>query len=409
MPAHDGPSSSYGAVGDTAGRRPSYTNQDDAGRKEAAWEWRGNPWWLMFEVVKLYGRQLLMLITIVTAVFTSKEFLMICDSRVTGLFTAGVCEYSKAYVRCFPLLALVVSLLSACRVFLFLRVFYQMLKRGILIQFDNFPPYKDPLFQLLCFCMSQAVLHFILNICTAWGIQANLNVKDKQSVIKADEFQESVNQLAVFYIVPTILFFALFYSAYDISELVLPFCKYFEDDPQSALHDVKNLTVISELEAMITVQADVLAGVGYCNMDTYCARFAERAEHEDVQKSPMQLSEWRLSSAWWPARVLLDFRITGSDGTQFKRAWWAFIVPVVVITGFVAWFCCLLVRDKALDVASGQREDMAGLIVGVLMAALIVKLGAEFFIKVMVKPLAGFGFKKNLLKLHSEKKKVEDC
>lgn len=379
--------SSYGAADDTVAEK-----SDDK-----TWEYRGYPWRLMLDVGILFGRQYLMLISIVVTIFASRDYLMSCNPKETSTLTAVLCEYTKAHIRCFPLLALVVSLFASSRVYLFLRVYYRLLKRRVLIDFDTFPPYRDPLFKVMAFCLSQATCHFILNAATYYSM--SLSAKGMSNTVntaKDKEFQRWVYAFSLFYMVPSVLFFVLFYNAYDIAELTVPFSKYFEGDNEGSLLDAKELTIIAELTAMNVVNTDMLAEVcaeGPCTADSVYAKFVAQSLNENKKEHRIKsLSEWRLAATWWPAKLILDPRITGPESAAFRRSWYFFSVPLTCLMIFTAWYNAWVIKDKWDDVVSGQREDIAGIVVGLAIFMLIVRISYDFAKKTIWLPLTGYDF-----------------
>eukprot|EP00928_Gymnodinium_smaydae_P057972 TRINITY_DN4119_c0_g1_i1.p1 TRINITY_DN4119_c0_g1~~TRINITY_DN4119_c0_g1_i1.p1 ORF type:complete len:205 (+),score=29.32 TRINITY_DN4119_c0_g1_i1:77-691(+) len=178
-------------------------NEQMLERREWSWERRGHAWLLLLDVVALLGRQQMVLTFMVFTVTHSHEYMMSCDERKVGLPMAFLCEYTKAYVRCFPLLAAVVSLMIASRIYLYLRLYYQMLKRGVLVEFDKFEAYMDPMFIILLVMFAHACLHFVLNLGTSYSLSANL--RSSAQKIQAEEFQAQVTDFAVQYLGPAVL------------------------------------------------------------------------------------------------------------------------------------------------------------------------------------------------------------
>lgn len=377
-----GPSSSYGAVAS-----PS-----------RVWEWeaRGFPWKLSLQVVLLLGRQTVTLALIVYSVVQSDGCLMSCDPRRFGHPASWACEYSKAYVRCFPLVAIVVCLLIACRVYLYLRVYYRLLKRSILIKFDEFHPLSDPLFQILIFCISQAFFHFLLNFWTSYSLTGNV-VQDIYKM-SADQFQKQASEVMVFYMVPAALFFGSLYASYDVSEMVLPFSKFFSEDTGVALQSVSDMFIVPEGYAMLVVQEDIIGGLPTpVSTDEVFAEFSKRAkEMESARRaggqSPPTLSRWRLTATWWPARLLLDPRLTDEESSSFRRVWYLFSLLVVASVLFAIRFTCKVLKDKIDGVREGQTEDVAGFVVALVFTGMILVVAHELCVKALLRPFLGYTY-----------------
>merc|ERR1719199_522011 len=126
---------------------------------------------------------------------------MSCDSRKVGEYLAGGCEYTKAYVRCFPLLALVVALMVSCRQILQHRMYYELLKHGVLLDIENFSALADPLFQVVIWCALNATGHFVMDIVTAEHMVSH-DLKHIQGIVAQQSFMSEVKKIAAFYLVP---------------------------------------------------------------------------------------------------------------------------------------------------------------------------------------------------------------
>ncbi|CAK0814505.1 unnamed protein product, partial [Prorocentrum cordatum] len=112
----------------------------------------------------------------------------------------------KAYVRCFPILAVVVTLIVSSRQILQHRMYYQMLRHGMLLDIENFSAFSDPLFWIVVWCTLNAFLHFLVNVIHSSGsIEA----------MKSDSFMEEVETRVVFFVMPACLYLAFLYGSYD--------------------------------------------------------------------------------------------------------------------------------------------------------------------------------------------------
>lgn len=359
--------------------------------KDRTWEWesRGWPLYLLVQIIALIAQQWLTLVLIIFEVVWRYDYLLSCNPHEIGYGSAVLCEYSKAYVRCFPLLAVVVSIMVADRLYLYQRLYYQLLKRHCLIMFDKFSPLADPLFRILVFAFSQCLIHFGMMICHDQGINRQNITASGVSVAQSEAFQDQVNNIAIAYIVPGALFLSLLYASYDISEKVIPFNKYFEEDAEGALAQLKaHMVIIPEVTAMRCSQ-DVVIDPNGADEDPVFDSFIESCKNTPTPEKG--LSPWRLVSTWWPAKLLLSRNMTGDECRQFKRWWYFFAFPSAGLIMFALYIQCLCVYDKVLDCLGGQAStDWIAAVVDTLFAAGIFTWTWTFTSKTLVAPILHF-------------------
>merc|ERR1719282_901541 len=125
------------------------------------------------------------------------------------------------------------------------RIYYQMLRHGVLINFEPFRPWQDPLFWILAWCILNALPHFLLNIWHVHTVRACLLMGHAgcsesfmqltfSEAFSDTRFLHDAHKVAVFYFVPSVVFFLFLWTSYDINAALVPLSKYFEDDPEAA-------------------------------------------------------------------------------------------------------------------------------------------------------------------------------
>eukprot|EP00927_Polykrikos_kofoidii_P050566 TRINITY_DN44461_c0_g1_i1.p1 TRINITY_DN44461_c0_g1~~TRINITY_DN44461_c0_g1_i1.p1 ORF type:complete len:401 (+),score=31.71 TRINITY_DN44461_c0_g1_i1:90-1205(+) len=363
----------------------STNTSDKTDLQERIWDWesRGQPWRLLLNTFVTVGRQFLAISLVAWQASGPHEELMSCDRKLIGLGAAVACEYSKAYVRGFPLLAMVISLLVASRTFLFLHFVYMSLKRDVLILFPQYEPYRDRLFLILAWCASQALIHFILNM--TYHHEIVVNVRDPA---ERERLRDSINRLSVFYLVPSALFFVLLYSSYDLNDVGLPFSKYFEDHPEDSMEKVKRLRIIPEVIAMNAMQRSFHGEKTVGTADEAFDEFVTRAlKHKSggVDRT-IQLSEWRIISTWWPARFVLDHRFRDPESIHFRCLWYAFSVLISCVLIFVLILCASMLVLKVQEICQGTTEGIVGFVMLVFIDAFILQFSYEFSRKTIFRP-----------------------
>jgi len=354
-----------------------YGSIEDPQEPLPSWDQYGWTVTIFLNAGKDFAKQFSALIVIVMQVFTSYKYLMTCDTRQVGFLAGCACEYTKAYVRCFPLLAILVSIFVTSRNVLQTRVFYVFLKRRSLVLFDNFKPLKDPLFLILVWCMSQAFLHFVIDIFHAYSISLNpKQLRKNVGTMGSDEFMASVTSVAIFYIMPSVFFLIFLYNSYDVEEYLMPFCRYFDDDAEAAQKAIADFKFIDEksLAAFITADEEFeskteTSAVVYDQIILKTSRDKSKlpssAPVTHVRISPGEgLTVWRLITTSWPAKLLLNPRLQDEDSKCFKKMWYTSAFLCIIVFFVTFFFQGLFVRKKILDIAEGQTEDICGLVVG---------------------------------------------
>ncbi|CAE6932515.1 unnamed protein product [Symbiodinium natans] len=343
------------------------------------------PWDLFVEAGVSVGRQLFALVFILVQVLgpRSHDNLMSCDPLRCGWYSSIFCEYTKAYVRCFPLLAMAVSLMVATRMVLNHRIYYQLLKHDLLISFEPLLPSQDSLFRLLLWCFANAFPHFIINIWLAHREAFHLVklgdlASSAQKLMAANVLHEA-HQVAVFYFVPAIVFLLFLFTSYDTEALLLPLSKFFEDDFEASRTALKRVRFMRESDVAARVQKGLqLKGDGATIGDAFqeladttatdapatVARTSRLQLRAAADKQRLQ-EDARLRVTWtmWPARLLLDPRLSDKESVIFRCLWHVFLA-VIGLLMLVVFYClsCQIWKDVG-DVWSGQMPDMAGVLV----------------------------------------------
>lgn len=326
---------------------------------------------LLITVLVVVGNQIFYLMLITMNVVYSRDYLMECNPNTVGYPTATLCEWTKAHVRCFPILGLKVSALVTSRMLLQHRVYYQMLKRGALVDFEDFSPFNDPLFWVLITDLLLALLHFVFLIWHLTGLSvATVEAKD----LANPKFLEDASQTAAFYVVPAVVFLSFLYKAYDTEQSLLPLSKYFDEDPEAARANLSRMKMLPEAKCAQVLSSDFWGRLEAVHSkgdlgideDVVFAAFIEKAaeDYTEDDEEVEALSRWRLVSTLWPAKLLLTHRIKGVEAQRFQLAWSgfsAFSFFIIMLT--LAWLCRATLM-KFEDVMNGQGStDWAGLLV----------------------------------------------
>jgi len=393
LPAGKANTGKYGSTAQKAGVDSSPASTDLSGSRVFAWEERGGPWTLLISAGSLVVRQYCALGLICLQVFfignSEKKYLMSCNPFKIGFAPTYFCELSKTCVRCFPLMAMVVSLVVAARLILNQRAFYLLLRRGVLVDFDNFSAFKDPLFWILLCTLVLAFFHFIFDIFHHTdGEVMKTRLADPEGAI-------------FFYFAPAIYFIMFLYSSYDIEEMLLPMSKYWEEDPEWARQSSVKMVFVEEcfvaksvLRKGVRLEPRQLEDAEECD-DGPAALEAPQAaspspvrrkhvrgevvrlrNEEDVAQeagahdpnADFELSNWRHVSEMWASQLLLDPELDDMESLRFRRMWRVFCLASLAAMLFALCFFGFQIAKDIKDIfwPPYENTDIPSLIVEVL-------------------------------------------
>lgn len=352
----------------------SYGTPEHAEALERPFEWhqRGEPFQLLLTTIISVAGQYAALGVITLTVYTSNTLFVKCDSRQQPIAVALACECTKASMRSFVLLAMVISLLIALRQIARQRLYYVMLRRGVMLDFETVSPIHDPLFILLTVCLAISLSHCLI---VAWQFH-----HDEKSF---KDFMVFINTIVTRYLAHSCVFLAFLATAYDTENQLLPLSKYVEEDPQAAKCLMHHMVVISEDAASKAVENGLHLPSKATSQQVYEAlvNAAQNPEGSKVEAgtSLLERADQFLSKAkpdqyakfvqeMWPARLLLDRRLEDEDSRRFKKVWYFISGFSLPLTLFVFIFFLRQVRIDLTDVENGQIEDLGGVGIAVVYA-----------------------------------------
>lgn len=339
------------------------------------WEKKADPYMLLLQVGLAAGKQVIALALLFFQVLNERQLLMTCDSRIIGRWTY-LCEYTKTFVRCFPLFAASVTLMVGSRSMLQQRIYYGLLKRDALLDFENTKAWHDPLFYILLLCFVHGVAHFALDLSIDEGFGAETG---------SEKYHEAVNMVKN-YILPAMIFFAFLCTSYDVEAILVPLSKYFEEDPVKARQAAGQLKFmderdVDELIPQLSVKiphVETTLEATYREIIKRCPEHGRAPDLDEQKKctkgfraAAKQLVQWQLLKTMWPSKILLDPQLLDAEAGDFRKVFLTVSgASSLVILGTFVYFVYQAKKD-ALDVMQGQYEDGVSLAVLCLHAAVI--------------------------------------
>ncbi|CAE7213168.1 unnamed protein product [Symbiodinium pilosum] len=333
------------------------------------WEYLGEPLFVFAYTAMVVGRQCLALSLIALQVFSTriqkmlqadaKDFLMQCDPASIGLAQSYVCEASKAFVRCFPPVSIIVALVVASQLILCQRLFYLMIRHGVLVDFQNLAPYKDPMFWWVVITCVLALCHFIFHMVVAE--QQDMEVHDLKAVIDA-----------VFFGLPALFYIIFLYMSYDVEWLLLPLSKFWEEDPEWALKTSSELVSWLNLDARATgpLHPESCCQVFIKDMAESMCIAAQMAPgyqagglDERATTAATAIKRQGLIQRAWIVELLMDYRMADDKSRHFRVAWslWIFITALICFAA-VALLALQIAKDVE-DIVRGQHAEILGTVV----------------------------------------------
>lgn len=221
--------------------------------------------------------------------------------------------------------------------------------------------------------------------------------------LMANSVLHEARQVAVFYLVPAVVFLLFLFTSYDTEAFLLPLSKYFEDDFEASRSALKEVRFMKEPDAADHVTkglgfqgkggeactaADVfeeLAEVSATDAPIAVARRKNQQLREVFGRVQMAaIARMRVTWTMWPARLLLDPRLEDEDSANFRRAWKFYLGLCALFLCFIKTCLSHQILKDFFDVYRGQTPDLAGLIVEGCHMLLVITLGFMLFSQTII-------------------------
>lgn len=271
------------------------------------WAKKHNSWALLQFAAILVASKIVALILLFWHLFTEHDYMLRCDGDFS-MPVAYTCQWTKAFIRAFPLLALNASVAVAFRVLLQMRMYYTSLQLKGLLDFVDARMLHNPLFWALVISLAHGAVHVMLKI--VYMVDETVSGKLHAAATISKSF-----------ILPALLFMALFYHSADIEKHLIPLSKYFEEDVEYSKRTLGHITAMDERAVYYDVwQRDVVGstGVKQASLFQVVQNLIDNyggAASQWLQKTPAQRG-WSWFHGFWPGRILLDPRLGRDSITQ---------------------------------------------------------------------------------------------
>lgn len=314
--------------------------------EQADWEKGYQPWSLVVRAMLTIGKQAAILLFTYSQVSAwnsaNHKVMMNCRRDWVGGW-AYPCEATKAFARSFPLIAASISMATASRFILQSRLFYHLIRRGALLDYDNYRAVGDTLALVLAICFLCSLLHFVLDLC-----------------LPPFNTWEKLSDVGTVYIAPCCVFWVLFDSLSDVERHFVPLTRFYEDDPAWAKAHLAKSEMYQEATVKRSAEAGRTAlraahGRSEYTLDELLDETLKASEVHSPQHGAEAIHgrlpqvNLTLLKGLWPARLLLDQRLSDQESTNFRRAWLSFNVLFVLVQATVVALLLGSAWQEALD------------------------------------------------------------
>lgn len=310
-------------------------------------------------------------------------------SERLGVLGSYVCDYTKAYMECFPELALTVCVLIIGRNLLHTRLYYGLLARGSVLHFGSRSAFKDALVGFFLWCYAHCVMHLFLLMWLIWqacaddasvealhtttaprmrqasGSQSfflgpNLTPSDPPGVMHAPAVSDSLlmvqlsllSELFCFFVVPSMLFCAYLFTSYDIETSLSPLSQYFKDARRdhAAKHNTLErskafsrpvrveLNVLKDTAVKLLLEREQIHDSAHTvgdGLDEIVRLYARDGKQYEEEAENAEWSFIGISRAHWPCRLLVSGDNAGSWGASFHTVWMVFVTSALALQCFM--------------------------------------------------------------------------
>lgn len=356
---------SYGALGAADGNQAAATS----------WEAEyASPWAILFNTLALVGYQIVAMAIIAYQVFYRRHYVMACLHNELCTWQLWACEYTKAFTRFFPLIAILISMSLARSMILVQRMYYELLRHGAVLQFREYQKDREPVFYILTFCFVQGAANWVLDAFTAAGTDSRYWTEPSPYMSATEKLRQGVMYLAL----PMTAFILSIYFTHDPTYYLVPLSRYLHartsEGSEAARRSLAGLVLVHEdfiAPAVKHIEVPV-------SSDPEAADRATRAVYRELIKTALDLEgggsvmmgkkrmivlKSQITDRFWPARLLFNLELADEGSQQFRLV--SRFYDFVCI--FAAAVCAFIFIQHAVsefrDIQRGEIEDSAALVV----------------------------------------------
>ncbi|CAE7718779.1 tetA [Symbiodinium sp. CCMP2456] len=357
---------SYGALGAADGKQAAATS----------WEAEyASPWAILFNTLALVGYQIVAMAIIAYQVFYRRHYVMACIHNELCTWQLWACEYTKAFTRFFPLIAILISMSLARSMILVQRMYYELLRHGAVLQFREYQKDREPVFYILTFCFVQGAANWVLDAFTPTESTDSRYWTEPSPYMSATE---KLRQGMMYLALPMTAFILSIYFTHEPTYYLVPLSRYLHASTPEGCQAARR-----SLAGLVLVHEDFIApAVKHIEVpvssDPEAADRATRAVYRELIKTAQDLEgggsvmmgkkrmivlKSQITDRFWPARLLFNLELADEGSQQFRLV--SRFYDFVCI--FAAAVCAFIFIQHAVsefrDIQRGEIEDSAALVV----------------------------------------------
>jgi len=325
------------------------------------------PWQLLFKLVVHLSRFWVVLAIMYWALLHDSGALMDCRVVPNGL-VKHMCQYTKACLYGYSVLAANVTLVLTIRILLQQQFYYSMLKHGCVIDFVNLHIMSTPWPWICLLSMLQGGMHFVLKMSLVSG---DLGLGDLKVYISAGNK----------FVLPGVLFMSFFPHFAEVDNSLVSLNSIVEQEYTQRNRSCPWLAKLLAMNARV-LSRDVRrhdvctrtrheGGKEYISIDDiidnmkthYHETHEEWLQRESRKTAITREREW-IFRAMWPAAVLAHRRLDWKD-TETRQ--WICVLTIVLsgciivsFTSLVVLFSCCTSLGSPLSVSMWQQLFAVG-------------------------------------------------
>mmetsp|Transcript_101908 Transcript_101908/g.242954 ORF Transcript_101908/g.242954 Transcript_101908/m.242954 type:complete len:384 (+) Transcript_101908:59-1210(+) len=336
--------------------------------KTTSWEAEyAAPWMILCNAMAVVGYQIFSMSFIAYQVLYSRSYVMFCIHGELPEWQLWVCEYTKAYTRFFPLVAILISMSLVRSIILIQRMYYELLRHGAILQFKEYKASREPVFYILIFCFVQGASNWLLEAMTG---------RHEGSLLRETKLW------LVYLVLPITTFILSIYFTHEPAYYLVPLSRYIHantyEDVEAAQKRVSSLILIDEEHAAaVCAHMDLPADLKpedttgkYQELITTSQGLRESGSVIVGQhRLQTKFAKSQIMDRFWPARLLLQSALVDESSKQFRRVsmFYDFVCICAACT-CGSLFIKYAIKDVH-DLRKGEVEDSSALLVEALHAA----------------------------------------
>ena len=354
-------------------RHESYGSIEAGHKQTATWEDEyASPWMILFNTIALVGYQILSMAIVAYQVLFKRHYVMRCTHHELSAWQLWTCEYTKAFTRFFPLVAILISMSLARSMILIQRMYYELLRHGAVLQFKEYKTTREPVFYILIFCLASGASNWLLDSLTPGS--------DELYWTEPSPFMstvEKVRQWLIYLVVPMTTFVLSIFFAHEPTYYLVPLSRYLHagstEGAEAARQRLAQLVLVQEelvapaakhIEVPVPSRDDRDAATSAVYRQLIkTSRDLEDGGCVTVGRKRLTVLKSQITDRYWPAKLLFNLALADEGSKQFRLVSGFYDVVCICAAAICGWIFIQHAAGEFVDIQRGEIEDVAALVV----------------------------------------------